>query len=245
LPVHKGGWTLYGHALGVLMLETRFPRPPGDIGNATTWPFPVLYRVVRGAHTFRVVGDPDPALLQPFVEAAQELAREGVRAVTTSCGFLSVFQRELAAAVSVPVISSSLLQVPLAAQMIGPDRRVAVLTCRDELTERHFTGAGWSPRDLPVVVAALPPDGLFANVYSVKQPEEDEPEVDTDALERELLDRVAKLLAESPEVGAIVLECTNFVPYSQAIRRATALPVFDLYTMVMQTYAATVGRDFG
>jgi hypothetical protein len=244
LPVLKGGRTLYGHSLGVLMLETRFPRPPGDIGNATTWPFPVRYRIVRGAQTFRVVGEPEQALLQPFVEAAQELAREGVRAVTTSCGFLAMFQRELAAAVPIPVISSSLLQVPLAAQMIGPDRRVAILAGRDELTERHFTGVGWSSRDIPVVVAAPPPDGLFANVYSPKLPEEDEPEVETEALEHELLDRVARLLTESPEVGAIVLECTNFVPYSQAIRHASGLPVFDIYTLVMQTYEATEGRDF-
>src|SRR5205807_10461921 len=103
--------TIYGQALGILMLETRFPRPPGDVGNALTWPFPTHYRVVKGAHPSRIMGrDPDPGLLAPFLDAARELEAHGVRAITTSCGFLAVFQRELASAVSVPVVTSALLQ---------------------------------------------------------------------------------------------------------------------------------------
>ena len=239
-----GGRTLYGHALGVLMLDTRFPRPPGDIGNATTWPFPVRYRIVRGAHTFRVIGELDESLRQPFLDAARELAAEGVQLITTSCGFLAMIQPDLAAAVPVPVVSSALLQVPLAARMIGADRRVAILTPKDELTDRHFAGVGWSPRDIPVVVTSLPPGGLWATVYARSTPEVEQPEVDTDLLEREVVERIAQLLAESPNVGAIVMECTNLVPYSQAVRRAFGLPVFDIYTAVMHAYAATIGRDF-
>src|SRR5215216_3062485 len=113
----RGGRTVYGQALGILMLDTRFPRPPGDVGHAATWPFPVCYRIVQGAQPHRIMGEtPDPALLAPFVEAARELEAAGVRAITTSCGFLAAFQRELAAAVSVPVLTSALLQVPLAAR---------------------------------------------------------------------------------------------------------------------------------
>src|SRR5262245_25268030 len=125
MPVLKGGRTLYGHVLGVLMLDTRFPRPPGAIGNATTWPFPVRYRIVRGAHTFRVIGELEQSLRQPFLDAARELVAEGVQVITTSCGFLAMLQPELAAAVPVPVVSSALLQVPFAARVIGAGRRVA------------------------------------------------------------------------------------------------------------------------
>ena len=50
-----GGKAVYGASVGMLMLETRFPRIPGDIGNAGTWPFPVLYKVVRGASPDHVV----------------------------------------------------------------------------------------------------------------------------------------------------------------------------------------------
>ena len=53
--IARGGKTLYGAPLGILMLEANFPRIPGDMGNGTTWPFPVLYRVVSGASPEKVV----------------------------------------------------------------------------------------------------------------------------------------------------------------------------------------------
>ena len=126
----SGGFTNYGQDLGVLMLDTRFPRLPGDIGNARTFPFPVRYRTVRGASPARVVMDRDPALLEPFIAAARELEAEGVRAITTSCGFLAMFQRELAASVRVPVFASSLLQVPLLYAMFGTQGKAGILTAR-------------------------------------------------------------------------------------------------------------------
>src|ERR1700730_4228308 len=96
-----GGKTVYAACVGILMLETRFPRIPGDIGHAVTWPFPVLYKVVRGA-----TGEPgNPAkknsrstgLLDAFLAAAAELVQDGADGITTSCGFLSIYQRGLAA----------------------------------------------------------------------------------------------------------------------------------------------------
>ena len=90
----RGGRTVYGQPLGILMLDTRFPRPPGDVGNATTWPFPTQYRIVKGADTTRIMGEsPHPTLLDPFLEAARDLEAHGVRAITRICGFLAVFQR--------------------------------------------------------------------------------------------------------------------------------------------------------
>lgn len=142
--------------LGVLMLDTRFPRLLGDAGNELTWPFPVVYRVVRGARPERVVQSaPDPDVLDPFLDAARGLEREGVEAMTTSCGFLAAYQPELAAAVHVPVFTSALLQVPFAAQMIKPGQVVAILTVREVLTERHFNGLGWSAAAIPVAHLAL------------------------------------------------------------------------------------------
>lgn len=236
-----GGRTLYGHALGVIMLDTTFPRVPGDVGNALTWPFPVRYRIVPGARVERVVGpEPDRSLLEPMIEAARELEADGVRAITTSCGFLASFQRELAAAVAVPVLTSALLQVPFVAQLIRPDQRVGVLTARAaELGPRHFAFAGWSPDEMPVRIGELPPDAALHNVFT-----DDATEADTDVLEAELVAAATRLTREHPDVGALVLECTNFVPFSQAIRAATRRPVFDLYTLVIPVFLATTGRDF-
>jgi hypothetical protein len=235
-----GGRTLYGHALGILMLGTIFPRFPGDVGNALTWPFPVRYRVVKGAISHRIMGkSPDPMLLDPFIEAARELEAEGVSAITTSCGFLAVFQRELAAAVSIPVLASSLLQVPFAARLIRPEQRVGILTERPDLTPRHFEGVGWSEREIAVQVGTLPPDATFPKIFI-----DGDAEADFDLCKQEIVGAAVQLTRDHPDIGALVMECTNFVPYAQAIRRATALPVFDLYTMVTQVYAATTGHDF-
>src|ERR1700761_5181867 len=97
--IATGGKVLYGAPLGILMLEACFPRIPGDMGNATTWPFPVLYRVVKGASPERVVLQGAAGLLDAFLEAADELVSVGAEALTTNCGFLALFQKELAARV--------------------------------------------------------------------------------------------------------------------------------------------------
>ena len=236
----RGGRTLYGLELGILMLDTRMPRLPGDVGNAETWPFPVQYAVVKGADTSRIMGkDPDPTLLDPFIDAARELERMGVRAITTSCGFLAIFQQELQAAVGVPMLTSALLQVPFAARVIGPERRVTILTERPNLTERHFNGVGWSSKDVPVSVVAMPPDAEFPKVFIDQRLE-----ADSDVLEREMIEVATRATREHPDTGALVLECTNFVPFSAATRRATGLPVYDLYTLVMQVHLATKGQEF-
>src|SRR5918994_3223837 len=119
----QGGYNLYGFSVGILMLDTRFPRIPGDMGNAATFPFPVRYHRVSGAAPDLVVRRGAEGLLDAFVEGARLLEREGVGAVTTNCGFLVKFQREMAAAVRVPVFTSSLLLVPLVHRLLAPGRR--------------------------------------------------------------------------------------------------------------------------
>ena len=103
-----GVTNIYGYGVGILMIEGYFPRPPGAIGNATTFPFPVLHRVVRGATgtaTVRALstyapGSPEyTAAVAPWIEGARDLEAQGVRAITTSCGFSALFQRDLTLAV--------------------------------------------------------------------------------------------------------------------------------------------------
>src|SRR5215475_7829577 len=149
--VAHGGKALYGARVGILMLETRFPRIPGDMGNAATWPFPVLYKVVPGASPRRVVCDRADGLLDAFLSAAEELARLGADGITTTCGFLSLYQREIAAHVGVPVATSSLMQIPFIERVLPPGKRVGVLTISaGSLTEEHLIAAGADPAT-PVV----------------------------------------------------------------------------------------------
>jgi hypothetical protein len=230
-----GGPNVYGHTVGILVLDTRFPRVVGDVGNALTFDFPVRYHRVGGATSDRVVRQGARDLLPAFVDGARHLEREGVGAITTSCGFLACFQAELAAAVRVPVFTSSLMLVPLVHRMLAPGRAVGVLTVdASSLTRGHLEAAGVGP-GVPVVVAGLEGEREFSRVLL-----DDLETLDVD-LAREEHGRVARrLVAEHPEVGAIVLECTNMPPYRADIQRATGRPVFDIVSLVRMVHHALV-----
>lgn len=233
----RGGATLYGYTIGIIVLDTRFPRVPGDIGNASTWPFPVRYRVVPQALPERVVRQQAEGLLEPFLAAARDLVNDGVRAITTSCGFLSLYQQEIAAAVSVPVFTSSLLQIPLVARMLRPEQKVGVITIdARHLTTAHLRAVG--AESIPLVIVGLETEKELTRVLI-----DNELELDTQEAEAEMVHVARLLMADHPEVGAIVLECANMPPYARAVQQATGLPVFDIVTLtrwVYQAFAAPV-----
>lgn len=239
LRIARGGKSVYGAPLGILMLEARFPRIPGDMGNAGTWPFPVLYRVVRGASPERVVLQGARGLLPDFIAAAQELAELGAEAITTNCGFLALFQRELAAAVQVPVATSSLMQVPWVQATLPPGKRVGIITvCKESLTPAHLEGAGVPP-GTPIVGTE---GGREFFRILIKAEAED---MDIALAEQDILEAGRTLVAQHPEVGAIVLECTNMPPYAAALREALGLPVYDIYSMICWFQAGLRPRRFG
>src|SRR4029077_16712086 len=112
--------------LGILMLDTRFPRLVGYLGNPETWPFPVLVARIEGATPARVVDRKGQGLLEPFVTGGKALIRAGATGIVTTCGFLSLFQRPLAERLGVPVATSSLLMVPLVERLLPVGRRAGV-----------------------------------------------------------------------------------------------------------------------
>jgi Asp/Glu/hydantoin racemase len=229
--IARGGKAVYGAPLGILMLEARFPRIPGDMGNASTWPFPVLYQVVPGASPERVVLDGARGLLPAFLDAAADLVRLGAEAITTNCGFLSLFQQELAAHVGVPVAASSLMQVPWVQATLPPGQRVGVVTISSaSLTGAHLAAAG-VPADTPM---AGTENGRELFRVLIKAEAED---LDVALAEQDILEAGRGLMARHPEVGAIVLECTNMPPYAAALRDALQVPVYDIYSMVTWFHA--------
>ena len=222
----RGGKSIYGAPLGILMLEARFPRIPGDMGNAGTWPFPVLFRVVRGASPARVVLDGAKGLLDDFIAAGRDLVDLGAEAITTNCGFLAIYQRELAEALAVPVATSSLMQVPWVQAMLPPGQRVGVLTVSgSSLTPAHMDGAG-IPRDTPFIGTEGGREFFRVLIRA------DATDMDVAAAEHDILDAGRALVARHSDIGAIVLECTNMPPYAAALREALGLPVFDIYSMI-------------
>lgn len=242
-----GVTNLYGFAIGILMIEGYFPRPPGAIGNATTFPFPVLYKVVKGAtgrQTVRHLPELDPkgadyeAAISPWIEGAQALEREGVRAITTSCGFTALFQQKLTQAVDIPVFASSLLLTPLLSQMLKPSRRVGIITADSRmLTERHLKGTGVDPGS--VAIAGLESCPLFEEMAY-----EDRHDIDLQSLEREVVDVAACLVKADSSVGALLLECSLLPPYAAAVQQATRLPVFDFTHLVTMVHNAVTRRPY-
>jgi len=236
--IAKGGKALYGAPLGILMLEARFPRIPGDMGNATTWPFPVLYRIVKGATPESVVLKGAAGLLPAFLEAAAELVHHGAEAITTNCGFLSLFQEELAAHVKVPVATSALLQVPWVQATLPPGKRVGVITVSAaSLTPRHLEAAG-VPLDTPFVGTEKGREFFRVLILGEKD------DMDVAKAEQDILDAGKSLMTSNPDIGAIVLECTNMPPYAAALREALGVPVHDIYSMITWFHAGLRPRRF-
>ena len=214
--------------LGILMLQTRFPRPPGDVGHPASFGFGVRHRVVEGAAPARVVRGPagDAELLARFIAAGRALVEEGVVALGTSCGFLARWQRELQAALPVPVWTSALLELPRLAPL-----RCGVITIEAaSLTGAHFEAVGADP--------ATPVEGVTPGSALHRTLLQDLPALDEADARAQVLAAGARLLRREPGLQALVLECTNLPPYAGALRAATGLPVHDVVTMLSARMAA-------
>ena len=224
-------------SLGILMLNTRFPRPPGDIGNPHTWPFPVLYQVIEAATVDRVVNADPPAdpLLEPFIAGGRRLIDAGARAITTTCGFLALFQDELTGALSVPVMASSLQQVPLVQATLPRGKRVGVISIdARSLSPRHLAAAGVDA-DTPVVGTETGRE-LSRIILA------DLEELDMAAAEADVIAAGDALLAKAPDLGAVVLECTNMAPYARVLSTHLGLPVYDIVTLASWLHAGLLPR---
>jgi hypothetical protein len=223
--------------IGILMLETTFPRILGDIGNPKTFPFPVLYQTVDGASPQKVVLEADAGLIDGFIDAGLSLVERGVKAVTTSCGFLALFHRQLIEALPVPVFTSSLLQVHVANSVIRSDQKVGIITAhKKSLTNAHLAGVGIL--NYPLAIVGMEDAEEFSSVFIGGKAT-----LDARICQREMLCAANQLMRRHPDVGAIVLECTNMPPYANMVRRATGVPVFDAVTLVNGVHSLLTQRE--
>ncbi|KIC15027.1 aspartate/glutamate racemase family protein [Leisingera sp. ANG-Vp] len=235
--MERGGKTVFGAAVGILMLETRFPRIHGDMGNAMTWDFPVHYKVVRGANPGNVVRGNPKELIDLFVDAGRDLVAMGADGITTNCGFLALIQEEVKQALGVPVATSSLMQVPMVQNLLPAGKRCGILTISKEtLTPAHLQAAGVA-LDTPVAGT----DGGRAFTRDILG---DAAEIDFEACRLDMIDAARAMVADIPDLGAIVLECTNMVPYARDVRKATGLPVFSIHSFVSWFQAGLLPKGF-
>jgi hypothetical protein len=225
--------------IGVLCLETSFTKIPGHIRNPATFDFPVRYEVVAGATPERLVSQADPRLLDPFIRAARELEAQGVAAITGACGFLVLFQRQLAGSVAVPLYSSSLIQLPMVYRMLRPDQKVGLLVAsKPSLTRRHLAAIGGE--SVPVCIAGMAAQPEFREVML----EGRRTELDTGRLQREVLSEVDQLARDNPGMGALIIECTDLVPFARAIQARAGVPVFDIVTLTQMVHRSLTRQPF-
>lgn len=226
---HHPEGTVAGLDVGVLLLDNHLPRPRGDVGNARTFDFPVAYAVIPGAETSRVVERCATGLLDNARKTAHALVRLGARAITTCCGFLAIFQRELADSLDVPVATSSLVQVPLVLQTLRSDQRLAVLTVNGStLTRDHFAAAGVDEAQLQRVTLV----GLEETEHFYPMIMGDIDYLDQATAQREVVLAATNAVRTDERIGAFVFECTNLPPYADAVRAATGRPVWDATCLI-------------
>lgn len=210
----------------MLMLDTRFPRPARDAGHPGYWAVPTRMQVVRGVTPGHAVqtaaGLRTGPVLPAFARAAQELVQEGVEAITTSCGFLVLLQAELQAAVDVPVVTSSLLQLPA---LLAAEQRVGVLTISAvHLGPQFLLAAGVTQERLDdVVVHGVNPFGEFASAILGNRET-----MDLAAAQADVVAAALALRARAPDVRTVLMECTNMPPYAGAVQKATGLELRSL-----------------
>ena len=223
-----GGTASQGVVVGILMQDRKIPRIPGDVGNGFTYDFPVAFYTVPGANGSRIIERTDYSLVDKFIEGARFLEAQGCKCITTSCGFVIAFQKQLAAAVNIPVITSGLLQVPMVARMLPAGQKVGILTANSEtLNPRHFLVPGIDESRIAV-------QGMQGTVFYDTFPR-GATYYEYETIRREIVQAAEHLLQKNPDVGAIVCEGTNFAPYTPEVNRVAGVPVYDIVTLIRFT----------
>lgn len=224
-----------GAPIGVICIKLDYPKIPGNVVNAQTFDFPVIYDIVN--FDIERLFEGDPKLVDSVIESAKRLEAAGVRAIVGACGYFAHFQNRIANAVSVPVFMSSLCQLPSIRLGLGDNAKIAVLCANGEnLDERILEQIGETPNGLVVFdvseLESFSPirwgKGLLDNSKLA---------ADLGKLSKELVDH-------DPSIKCILLECSDLPPYAYDIQQACGLPVFDFITMINWVAASVTQHHY-
>ena len=224
-----------GHSIGIIAVDLKYPNLPGNVANATTYDFPVLYKKVE----FKIeqLFEGDPALKETIINAAKELEKEGVRAVVGACGFFANFQQDVADALEIPAFLSSMVQLPMIKIGLKKGRKIGIITASGgNITEKMLRDMGVAPEDVYVEdIGGL--DGFKTIRYEYEY-------LDNESIAETVVGAAEKLVREHGDVGAILLECSDIPPYAYMVQDAVNLPVFDFITMINWAHYATTQKPY-
>lgn len=232
----------FGEAVGILLLDSPVPFIPGDVANATSYEFPVRFKKVAGFTVEKALAK-DPGIYPALLEAAKDLAANGVRVITGDCGFMALHQSRLAAELDIPVCLSSLFQIPFIRHTVAPDQNIGIITASAKsLSHEFLDGIGIlaqplsGPTDLVIQGLETCPEFFSAAL-------EEKGTLD-DKLVREEVIQAAISLTGMENIGAILLECSLLPPYAAAVHKATGLPVYDYLTMINYLFSVVVPKTY-
>ena len=230
------GQVISGYAIGIIYLDTWYPIVPGNVCHANTYDFPVLFQRISGGDPQKIYYG-DPELLEAIIDACRELQKQGVRAIAGACGYMGNYQTKVSAALDVPVFLSSLLQLPMIYRALKPSHKIGILCA---------TGGNMNPKllgecgaaNIPIVSIGLEDKPEFKNItFSLG-------EFNYEKMEKEVVDAALELTKKNPEVGAILLECSDMPPFAAAVQKAVKMPVFDFITMINWVYSGVVQKMY-
>lgn len=219
------GQCIGGLPIGIVVLDLWYPYLPGNVANATSYDFPVHYKVLEGC-TGPMILEADEALMDPIIEAGREFQQQGIRALVGACGYFANYQREVSAALDIPVFLSSLLQAPMIHRSLKPDQSVGILFADATAVTGHMLESCGVTEDIPVEYLGMEDQPGFQSILQCTG------EIDYDEMEGDLVNRARELVRRFPHVGAILLECSDMPPFAWAIQQAVALPVFDFNSLI-------------
>ena len=239
--------TCYGMGIGIMVLDDAYPGFPGDVRNASAFPYPIQYEIAEGVDNYTLVWEPDKTpCREPILRAAKKLERMGCRAIAAECGYFAYFQKDVAGAVDVPVFMSSLLQVPFIQQVIGPQKTVGIVCAQKRfLTDTHLTNVGIDLNSNFFIAGAQDEYGCpeFDNLWDhEKRP--DVPEIYYDKAEADMVRICREVAGKHSSIGAIMLECTGMQPFARAVQRFVDLPVFSWGTLLDYAFSVVAHRDY-
>lgn len=224
-----------GFPVGIIAIDLVYPKLPGNVVNASTYAFPVLYEKV--SFEIEALFRGDRQIEEQIINAARKLEGEGVRAIIGACGFFAHFQNSVKAAVNVPVYLSSLCQLPVIKTGLKEDQKIAVIAASGEsVTDRLLEKVGSSREDCLVFDV-----GSLESFSSIRW---GKTSLDNGKLTEDLMDLGRKIRLEHPEAGAILLECSDLPPYAWAIQKASGLPVYDFITLIQWVEQAVAQKPY-
>jgi Asp/Glu/hydantoin racemase len=235
------GQNVAGYPIGIIYIDdVWYPMLPGNVVNGYTFPFPVRLRAVEGLDVATLFGAGD-AVLEPILDAVGKLEREGVRAISSACGFFGNFHRRVAERANVPVALSSMVQLPWISATLRPSQKIGVLTADDSsLGDKLYRECGVPPElEARLCVRGMQDSAEFSCVVYGRG------DFDPAVAESELVEAARELVAANPGIGAILLECSDMPPHAHAVQRAVGLPVFDFTTLIRWLHSAVCQKPYG